>query len=128
MIEIERELRDLRRTIDQLVRAADWSQVPVFTAIRVINVPAGGAEPTEIAPTRPDRLRLQAQVSGGGPVFIAESPEVVLKRGWSLTAGGVPFVDDWPVAAKGAWYAFATVAGTVVVAETIRERDDAPRS
>ncbi len=124
MSDVERELRDLRRTLANLVAAIDWTQVPVFTAIRIISVPGGGAQPTEIAPSRPDRLRLQVQVSSGGPASIGESPRVAVEGGWALTNGGPPFIDDWPVCARGSWYAFATVAATIVVAETIRLPDD----
>lgn len=122
MMNVGQELADLRRTVAQLVAASDWSAVPVFTAVRLVPIPAGGAEPTELAPNRPDRLRLRVQVQSVGPISIAESPEVAVKGGWRLILDGPPFVDDWPVAARGPWYGWAAAASVAVVTETIRLR------
>lgn len=120
MIDVERELRDLRRTLAQLLGAIDATAIPSRTSVRRVQVAAGGAEPAELMPARPDRIRMRAQVASGGPVEIGESPQVAVKGGWRLILDGPPFVDGPPAPSKGAWYATSAVLSVVVVTETIR--------
>lgn len=120
MIDVERELRDLRRTLAHLLSAIDATAMPSRTSVRRVQVAAGGAEPTELMPARPDRIRMRVQVASGGPVEIGESPQVVVKGGWRLILDGPPFVDDPPAPSKGAWYATSAILSVVVVTETIR--------
>lgn len=120
MIDVGRELRELRQTLAQLIGAIDATAMRTETATRVVTIPAGGPEATEMAPRRPDRLRLRVQVATVGPVQIGENPGVAVKGGWRLILDGPPFIDEWPVAARGAWYAWSAVASSVVVTETIR--------
>ena len=119
-IDVGRELRDLRRTLAQMVAGIDATAIPSRTSIRLVQIPAGGPEPSELAPARKDRIRLRVQVVSGGPVQISVSPQVVVEGGWRLILDGPPFLDDPPAPSKGAWYGTSAVLSTVAVAETIR--------
>ncbi len=110
------ELAAIRRRIEELHAVVSRRPVPRLV-VREHRI-AANAQPLEIAPARVDRLRFEARVILGGPVQIAHSNA---GGGLRLTLDGQPFIDAWPTAGRGAWFASATVDSTLAVVETIPE-------
>lgn len=124
-IDVGRELRDLRRTLAQLVSGIDPAAIVSYTAIRMVRVNGtGSAEATELAPARKDRIRCRITPIDN-EIDLGTSPQVAVEGGWRIVPvllGGTPFTDDPPAASKGAWYGFApnNPNALVAVMETIR--------